>query len=89
MEEDKERLEEKEVVEETEERKLISRLRMGHTGLNKTLYLISKHPTELCEWCGQDKTVQHAIIRKYDEERKWLREEVWRVEGKELTLKSI
>ncbi len=73
------------------EESIITRLRMGHTGLNKTLHLISKHPTGLCEKCGQSETVEHVIIncKGYDEEREVLREEVWKNEGKELTLKNI
>lgn len=73
------------------EESIITRLRVGHTGLNKTLHLISKHPTGLCEKCGQSETVEHVFINcnGYDEEREVLREELWKNEGKELTLKNI
>jgi len=57
---------------------------VGHTGLNKTLHLISKHPTGLSDKCGQSETVHVIIICEgYEEERKVLREAVWRSEGKE------
>ncbi len=40
--------------------------------------------TGLWEWCGQSETVENVIInsKNYDEERKMLREEIWRVEEK-------
>ncbi len=38
---------------------VISRLRLGHTGLNSTLHIIRKHPTGLCDWCGVKETVEH------------------------------
>ncbi len=33
---------------------IITRLRMGHTGLNKTSHLIGKHPTGLCDHCQEE-----------------------------------
>ncbi len=42
---------------------VISRLRLGHTGLNSTLHIIGKHPTGLCDWCGVKETVEHVIIQ--------------------------
>lgn len=32
---------------------IISRLRLGHTGLNKTMHLLKKHPSGMCE-CGME-----------------------------------
>ncbi|XP_035984330.1 uncharacterized protein LOC118557933 [Fundulus heteroclitus] len=40
---------------------IISRLRMGHTGLNRSLFLIGKHQTGKCD-CGEDETVEHVIL---------------------------
>lgn len=50
------------------------RLRLGHTGLNYTLYRIGKHPTGLCDECGVSETVEHVLImcNKYTEQRKML-----------------
>ncbi len=55
----------------TKEENIISRLRQGHTRLNKTLHLIGKHPTGLCE-CGQEEeSVEHVLChcQKYITER--------------------
>lgn len=35
---------------------IITRLRMGHTGLNKTLHLIEKHP---CDHFQDEKSAEH------------------------------
>lgn len=51
---------------------IISRMRMGHTGLNSTLFIIGKHNTGMCE-CGKDReTVEHIVCRceKYIRNRK-------------------
>lgn len=42
---------------------IISRLRLGHSGLNSTMHIIGKHPTELCDWCGIRETVEHVLIK--------------------------
>lgn len=38
----------------TKEERILTRLRIGHAGLNKTLHLIGKHPSGLCEQCQDD-----------------------------------
>ncbi len=51
----------------------VSRLRIGHTGLNKSKTFMSKHPTGLCDWCGGGETLEEfrkkgeydIIIMKY------------------------
>ncbi len=48
------------------EENVLSRL-IRHTGLNKTMQLMSKHPTGCCEWCGENETVEHVIIIMYCE----------------------
>ena len=49
---------------------IISRLRIGHTGLNRSLFLIGKHQTGKCD-CGEDETVEHVILNcsKYSIQR--------------------
>lgn len=43
------------------EQTVTPRLRLGHTGLNKTVHLIEKHPSGLCE-CGLvEETVERVI----------------------------
>ena len=44
------------------EETVITRMRIiGHTGLNKTLFLIGKSGTDKCE-CGKTETVEHVLI---------------------------
>ena len=51
----------------------LCRLRLGHCGLNKNLFLIGKHDTGLCE-CGQPETVKHVFLQcsNYNAERQRL-----------------
>lgn len=46
---------------------IITRLRMGHTGLNKTLHLIGKHPTGLCDHCQEEESVEHILCTSQKE----------------------
>ena len=50
---------------------ILTRLRIGHAGLNHTLSKMGKHPTGLCSQCTQPETVQHVLLEcsKYREER--------------------
>ena len=45
------------------EENVISRMRIGHTGLNHTLSIIGKHPTGKCIHCSQPETVEHVLLR--------------------------
>ncbi|XP_048015377.1 uncharacterized protein LOC125247880 [Megalobrama amblycephala] len=56
------------------EESIISRLRFGHTALNSTLNKIGKHQTGACEYCNQEETVEHVIMKcpKYNSERRVL-----------------
>ena len=49
---------------------ILTRLRIGHTGLKHTLSKIRKHPTGLCSQCTQPETVQHILLEgsKYRDE---------------------
>uniref|UniRef100_A0A1A8H245 RNase H type-1 domain-containing protein n=1 Tax=Nothobranchius korthausae TaxID=1143690 RepID=A0A1A8H245_9TELE len=51
---------------------VISRLRFGHTGLNTTLFMIGKHNTGQCVYCGEEETIAHVVLqcRKYLAERR-------------------
>uniref|UniRef100_A0A1A8L2C0 Reverse transcriptase domain-containing protein n=1 Tax=Nothobranchius pienaari TaxID=704102 RepID=A0A1A8L2C0_9TELE len=51
---------------------IVSRLRFGHTGLNNTLFIIGKHDTGTCVYCGEEETVGHVVLhcRKYQAERR-------------------
>ncbi len=50
---------------------MISRLRMGHTGLNSTLALVGKHENGMCVACDVSETVEHVLFEcsKYDDQR--------------------
>ena len=54
------------------EETVITRLRIGHTNLNSTLYIIGKHLTGLCERCQELETIEHVLIscRRYIPERR-------------------
>lgn len=69
---------------------IITRLRIGHTGLNQSLKVIGKHPTGECEYCGQIETVTHILTtcKRYDKERQELRETM-QEEGVETTIENI
>lgn len=40
----------------------IFRLRLGHAGLNKHLFKIKKSPSELCQHCREEETIEHYIL---------------------------
>lgn len=44
------------------EENIITRLRIGHTGLNHTLHKIGKHPTGNCTNCNQKQLNMHYFI---------------------------
>jgi len=60
------------------EGKIITRLRIGHAGLNFTLQRIGKHPTGLCNHCNTQETVKHILLecKRYEEERRELEKQV-------------
>ncbi len=49
----------------------MSRLRIGHTALNHSLYKMGKHESGLCVKCDLPETVEHILIecKGYDNER--------------------
>lgn len=53
------------------EEDIFTRMRIGHTGLNKTLQLIGKHNSGNCEICNVPETVEHVLMmcRKFNKER--------------------
>lgn len=69
---------------------ILSRIRIGHTGLNATLHMIGKHPTGLCDGCGERETVEHVIIscNKYTEERNMLINDL-QINDEQITLKEF
>lgn len=71
---------------------VITRLRLGHCALNKTLQMIGKHETGLCGVCQEEEeTVEHVILRckGYDVERKVLQTRLKERGIGEFNLKSV
>ena len=50
---------------------IVSRIRIGHTRLNYSLFKIGKHDTGKCNYCDQAETIEHVLIKclKYGKER--------------------
>ena len=72
------------------EQVIISRIRIGHTFLNNTLFILGEHQSGLCS-CQKLKTVQHVLMscRKYDCQRQELLRELQEIGLEEVSLKSI
>ncbi|XP_025762792.1 uncharacterized protein LOC112846838 [Oreochromis niloticus] len=71
---------------------VITRLRLGHCALNKTLQMIGEHETGLCGLCQEEEeTVEHVILRckGYDVERKVLQNRLRERGIGEFNLKSV
>ena len=53
------------------EKRIITRLRLGHTGLNSTLRLMGKHETGRCDECGENETIEHVMYtcRRFQRQR--------------------
>ncbi len=58
---------ESKTVIKMKEQVIINRLRIGHCKLNKSLPVMGKHPTELCDKCQEEETIKHIFIscKKY------------------------
>ncbi len=73
------------------EEPVMTRLRLGHGALNKSLKMIGKHETGLCEWCQEEESVEHIIIRcrRYEVQRVIMRNNLRELGVQELTLKGV
>ncbi len=58
---------ESKTVIKMKEQVIINRLRIGHCKLNKSLHVMGKHPTGLCDKCQEEETIKHIFIscKKY------------------------
>ena len=70
---------------------VMTRLRIGHSALNKMLKLIGKHNTGLCEECQEEESVEHVIMRcrRYETQREKMRKGLVEAGVKELSLKGL
>ncbi len=70
---------------------VLSRLRMGHCALNKTLKLLGKHQTGLCEGCQEEESVEHVVLRcrRYGRQREVMRSRIRELGVQEITLKGL
>ena len=66
-------------------------MRIGHTFLKSTLFILGKHQSGLCCVCQELETVQHVLLscRKYDHQRQELVRELQEIVFEEVSLKSI
>ncbi len=73
------------------EETVISRLKLGHCLLNKTLKLIGKHDTGMCEVCQEEESVEHVVLRcsRYDVQRELMRNKLREMEVQDITLKGL
>lgn len=81
----------KSIGRHTREHIIISRLRLGHTGLNKTMHLLKKHPSGMCECGMEEETAEHVISQcvKYENQRIKLRDELKKYGVNTLNLKNL
>ena len=70
--------------------RIITRLRVGHTGLNSTLFIMGKAESNRCGNCGEIENVEHVILKceSYSEEREQLQDKV-REAGREWDIMGI
>ena len=74
----------------SKEEVIVSILRIVHTFLNSTLFILVKHLSGLCS-CQELEAVQHVLMscRKYDHQRQELLRELREIGLEEVSLKSI
>merc|ERR1712035_289688 len=65
-------------------------IRLGHTGLNSTLFIMKQRESDKCETCGPRETVEHVLFgcRKLITERKRLKDGVVKM-GREWSIKGL
>ena len=71
---------------------VLTRLRLGHSALNKTLKLIGKHQTGLCEGCQEEEeSVEHVVLRcrRYEVQREEMMNKMKDLGIQEFTLKGL
>ncbi len=70
---------------------IISRLRIGHTALNHSLYKIGKHESGKCDKCGEFETVMHILFEcpAYERERFQLIQELGWLGVDKISLKLL
>ncbi len=73
------------------EESIITRLRIGHTGLNSSLKIIGKHPTGKCQHCSHLETVEHILFHctKYSQERNQLFQSLRTVNQNNFTMQGL
>ena len=70
----------------------MTRLRLGHCALNKTLKIIGKHQSGLCEGCQQEEeSVEHIVMscKGYEMQREVMRIHLRDLGTQDFTLKSM
>ena len=70
---------------------IFTRLRVGHSQLNKSINVIGKHPTGKYDYCQETESVEHVLLQcgQYQRERERLRSSVREKGIQEISLKCI
>ncbi len=65
-------------------------MRVGHTGLNSTLFLMGKRNNENCDKCGVKENTEHVLLHciLYEEERRVFQDRVQEA-GREWNMMGI
>ena len=72
------------------EEAIFTRLRVGHSLLNKSLNVIGKHPTGKCDYCQDtDRGACIATVWQYQKEKERMRASMREKEIQEISFKSI
>ncbi len=82
---------ESKTVIKMKEQVIINRLRIGHCKLNKSLHVMGKHPTGLCDECQEEETIKHIFIscKKYIQERQEFKYQLQEIGIVEYNVKNI
>lgn len=67
---------------------MLTRMIIGHAGLNHTLHIMGKHKNGKCESCREEETIEHVIMKckRYEKQRRELKR---KIEKKGLKFSSI
>ncbi len=70
---------------------MLTRSRLGHCALNKTLKMIGKHQTGLCEECQEEESVEQVVLkcRRYGRQCEMIRNKMRELGVQEFTLRII
>ncbi len=70
---------------------IITRICIGHSNLNYSLYIIGKSESDCCNYCGITETVEHVLLHceAYNSQRKQFVEKLRDMEINDISVKNI